>query len=287
MIKKGIIQRIKATLPRVKLNEPMKRYTSLGVGGVASVFAEVKERRELESLLQILKDFDVPYFVIGGGTNLLVDDEGVEGVVIRLGGGFRWVEVKGELLRAGAGTRLGWILRKAVEEELGGLEFVAGIPGTLGGAIRSSASAFGNSIIPLLRRVEYMANTEIILEAELRLHLDHRGHIERRIENFLQIKKSTQPLTLRSAGCVFKNPKGRFAGELIDRAGLKGMSVGGAYVSYKHANFIINRGDATSRDVLTLMDIIKGKVKDAFGVELEPEIHIIGKGIDRQENRGA
>jgi UDP-N-acetylmuramate dehydrogenase len=283
MIKKEIIQKIVRNFPNAKLNEPMKKHTSFGVGGVATVFVEVKERKELDLLIQLIRESDIPYFVIGGGTNLLVSDEGIEGVVIHLGKCFREIKVEGEVIRAGGGAKIGGVLNEALDKYLGGLEFMAGIPGTIGGAIKSGASAFGSSILPFLRKVEYLPNTGIILEAQLKLYPDNKQHIQSKIENFLRIKKRTQPLSLRSAGCVFKNPKGKFAGELIDKAGLKGKRVGGAYVSYKHANFIINRGDATSKDILTLMDLIKERIKEIFGIELEPEIHIVGEKIGDQE----
>lgn len=284
-MEKEVIKRIGKVIPRIRLDEPMKRHTSLGVGGTVPVFVDVEEMGELRELIQILNDSNTPYFVIGQGTNLLVSDEGMDVVVIHLGKGFRGIEVKGETLHVGAGATLKSILKEATENGLGGLEFVAGIPGTVGGAISSSTSAFGKSITSLLRNVEYAPNTGIILRAELRLYFDEKEKIEEKIRNFFEIKKRTQPLTLHSAGCVFKNPKGKFAGELIDKAGLKGEKVGGAYVSYKHANFIINRGDATSRDILTLMGIIKKRVKEVFGVELCPEIKIVGKGTDKQWDR--
>jgi len=272
-----LLDKIRKIIDSIKLNEPMSKHTSFGIGGPADVFAVAEDEESLKRLTQILEDNGIDYFLLGGGTNILVNDKGIRGVAIRLGRGFEKVERVENGLAVGAAAKLVKVVDKAQREGLSGLEFASGIPGTTGGALMVNASAFGHLIRPLARRIRRLKGSKIILEAELELRREDPSVIVSKMREYFEYKRETQPLFLKSAGCVFRNPPNRFAGQLIQEAGLKGERVGGAYVSFKHANFIINRGDAKATDVLNLMELIQEKVKGLFGILLEPEINIIGE----------
>lgn len=277
MIDRKLFREIKEVAPNLRLNEPMRFHTSFKLGGPADIFVVAEDHRELKGLLQIIKENNLAYFLLGGGTNIIVRDGGIRGVVIKLGKGFRRIKRHNRGLLVDAGVSLARVLNVAQDQGLSGLESFCGIPGTIGGALKVNTSAFGNSIGSLAREFITLEDIKIILGAKLELRKESKGVIDSKVKEYLEQKKETQPLSLRSAGCIFKNPKGGFAGQLIDEAGLKGKRVGGAYISSKHANFIINRGNARARDVLDLMEIICEKIEGLFGITLEPEINIIGE----------
>jgi len=292
----------------VKLQEPMSAHTSFRIGGVADALVAPVDRQDLAALLQDLRDQQLPFVVLGGGTNLLVRDGGFRGVAVSLskmtsigisreyrslGGSFA-------VITAEAGAKLAKLLSFSVEHGLTGLEFTTGIPGTVGGAVCMNAGTaqgeMGDTIDTvmlvapsgelILRHHDEMgfgyrtANVpvdHVVLEAKVLLRYGDAVKIKARVKQIMAGRKDRQPWGLPNAGSVFKNPMDESAGKLIESAGLKGLTVGGAQVSEKHANFIVNKGNARAADVLKLMELIKEKVLDRHQVRLEPEIKIIGE----------
>jgi UDP-N-acetylmuramate dehydrogenase len=284
--------------------EPMRNHTSLKIGGPADIFIIPQDTPSLKNLLIALKREEMPYFPLGGGTNVLVKDGGIEGAVISLKA-LNSIEVLTEddeyvYLHAEAGIPLQKLVAFSRKHGYAGLEWLVGIPGLLGGAICGNAGAFGSEIKDVLSSVWLMdANgmlnrhrkedihfgyrtssisiEEIIVSGELRLRKDTKKALSSRIEQFMKEKRQQQPLSEPSAGCVFKNPLGISAGKLIDETGCKGMSIGDIEVSRVHANFFINRGNGTASDFLQLMGEVTQRVTRRFGVILEPEIKIVGR----------
>jgi UDP-N-acetylmuramate dehydrogenase len=279
----------------------MWRHTSFHIGGPADVLVVPADTEDLIVLLQAIAEVQVPFYVIGAGTNLLVADEGVRGVVIKLAGALDDVSRDDRnVVASGAGVHLPVLCRKLAAWGLAGLEFASGIPGTVGGAVAMNAAAYGRSMCQVVRTVtaltyegkrmrierddlaagvkttKLLQEPLILVEADFLLNEDDPRAILRRMEEYLEERSRKQPLSLPSAGCVFKNPSGGGAGRLIDAAGLKGTRVGGAEVSTLHANFIVNTGSATARDVLSLMEMVRQAVYDKFAVVLEPEIRVLG-----------
>lgn len=294
-------EKISELLPRkVYFEVPMKNYTSFQVGGVADCLAFPPGLEELTRLLNLLGARKLPYLVIARGTNLLVRDGGVRGLVISLSRGFREIEVKDEEIMVGAGTPLSRLLKLAQTQGLTGLEDLAGIPGTVGGALTMNAGAGSTQLGELVDSLRWIGTSgevvqikkeglnfsyrdlelprgTIILGATLRLDKGDREEIRSRTVKNLLTKKKTQPLDQLSAGCIFRNPPNQFAGKLIEEAGLKGVRVRGAKISELHANFIVNTGEARARDILILMDLIKEKVSQKTGISLVPEVKVIGE----------
>ncbi|MCP5005685.1 MAG: UDP-N-acetylmuramate dehydrogenase [Planctomycetes bacterium] len=275
----------------------LREYTSFKTGGVADIFAEPESISELMEVLQFCRREQKKIFVLGNGSNLLVNDDVVEGVVIYLGGVcFKQVERNGMRVRSGAGVNLGVLMRKVAMWGLGGLSGLAGIPGTVGGAVVMNAGgkhgSISENIISVttvtfhgeLRRLkrkdigfQYRGCTlcdEIVIEVELLLTKSEKEKTLEETNAIYIEKRERQPLGTLNAGCIFKNPQGFKAAELIDSAGLKGVKVGGAIVSPKHANFIINNDGATSKDILELIKIIKSTVMKKYNVILETELRI-------------
>lgn len=278
-------------------DEPLAPYTWLKVGGPAQYFLTPRSVEELVRLVQACYEQQIPIHILGGGSNLLVRDEGVGGAVIRLSHpAFAQLSWSGTRLRAGSGALLSHVISEAVRHGLAGLEVLAGIPGTIGGAVHGNAGGRHGDIGSLVRQItvlnargEQFVRKEdellfayrqssldelLILEVEFELQPDDPDKIAQRLRNIWVTKKATQPLSSQSAGCIFKNPRGQSAGELIEKAGLKGTRIGGAEVSDRHANFIVTQPGASSNDVLRLMDLIRSKVSEQFGVHLEPELRI-------------
>ena len=284
----------------VRRDEPMARHTSMRVGGPAEVWVEPGNENDLAKLLRYCHERNVPVTVVGRGTNLLVRDGGIAGVVVQLAGAeFTKVEVDGERLIARGGARLRSIVNLAKQHELGGLEFLEGIPGSLGGALRMNAGAMGQQTFDVVEWVRYVSLTgeiydaaaqtlpvnyrscplfanHVVLTAILRGQKTTRAAIDARLRQFEEKRWASQPAK-PSAGCVFKNPGAIPAGKLIDELGLKGTAVGGARVSELHGNFIVNEGGATAGDVLALIEQIRQRVQQARGIELEPEVQILGR----------
>lgn len=290
----------KAVSGRVVPDAPMSRYTSMRVGGPADAVFMPRDADDLLRALRFLREREIGCHVVGLGTNLLVRDSGVRGAVVRVACGARRVGVDGGRVGVWAGVPLVGLIRELAGRGLSGLEELAGIPGTVGGAVWMNAGAFGAEIGRCVSEVltigddgksrtyrpgdcafDYRHSVfqhrpgEVIAEVELSLEEGRAGDIEERIREVLAERRRKQPRRVRTAGSAFRNPPGVAAAELIEKASLKGLRVGGAVVSRKHANFIINTGGAACDDVLRLMEQVQKKVESATGVVLEPEVRII------------
>ncbi|MBQ8795107.1 MAG: UDP-N-acetylmuramate dehydrogenase [Clostridia bacterium] len=285
-----------------KKDAPMKEHTSFKIGGNADYFVSVKNTEELKTIISLCRDKNVPYMLIGNGSNLLVDDEGIRGVVIRLEGDFKEIRIDGDFIEAGAGASLTKLCLDAWKASLTGLEFGYGIPGSVGGAAYMNAGAYGGEMKDVLvscthldselnvasftldeldlnyRHSAYMKGEYIILSVKLKLSKGDSTAIKARMDELMGKRMDKQPLEYPSAGSVFKRPEGAFAAALIEECGLKGRSVGGAQVSEKHSGFIVNKGEATCKDVLDLVEIIQDEVKEKTGYELHREIIYIEGG---------
>ena len=283
-----------------KLNEPMSCHTSFKIGGAADIFISVSSANELSAVFKKCGELNIPRFIIGKGSNLLVSDLGLEGAVISLLG-LNGISVSGEEITCGAGAALLDICRAALRNSLTGLEFAYGIPGSIGGAVYMNAGAYGGEISGAVLSAECMTadgstvkveakdmnfgyrksvfkeNGTTVISAVLRLQKGEKKEIEEKMEDYISRRKSKQPLEYPSAGSFFKRPEGYFAGALIEKNGLKGASVGGAQVSCKHAGFIINRGGATAADVMKLSRKVSDTVLAKDGVSLEREVIFIGR----------
>ncbi|MBE0426288.1 MAG: UDP-N-acetylmuramate dehydrogenase [Nitrospirae bacterium] len=288
----------------VKFMEPMKNHTSLRIGGPADVFVVPQDLPSLMNIKKNLKNRRIPFFPIGGGTNILVKDGGIEGMVIS-SKFFRRIEIfsKNEAyvnLNVESGTPLQRLVNFSKEQGYSGVEGLTGIPGTVGGAICGNAGAFGYEIKDVLIAVEIIgdkgktekvkaekidfgyrnssiSSEQLISSAEIRLRRDTRERVSAKTDDFLKIKRERQPLWEPSAGCVFKNPPGTSAGKLIEEAGCKGMRTGDVEVSNIHTNFFINIGNAKASDFITLMETVAQKVEEISGIVLVPEIKIVGR----------
>ncbi len=282
-------------------DEPMKNHTSFRTGGNAKLFIVPKNDGEIKEILSLCRKENVPYFVLGNGSNILVPDEGInDKVVIYLGDNLSYIELTNEnTLLVGAGTKLIQLCRFALKNSLTGLEFAYGIPGSVGGAVYMNAGAYGGEMKDVLvksnhinsdgtdgffegenlnlsyRHSAYAGKDMIITSVVLKLKKGDKAEIDAAMKDFLGRRKDKQPLEYPSAGSVFKRPEGYFAGALVEQSGLKGKRIGGAMVSEKHAGFIINYDNATTTDVLELIDYCRETVKEKFGVTLEAEIRTV------------
>ena len=311
---------IKKGLPGVKENILLKNYTTFKVGGPAKYFLVAKNKEDIIKAILVAKKFHpvrdyrdnkkaqrkqisngvkLPFFVLGGGSNTLVSDRGFKGLVIKVES--RMLKVEGSSIYAEAGVSLSESVSTALENNLAGLEWTAGIPGTIGGAIYGNAGAFGKSMGDSVKKVEVLDTKDlrfkicdlrkckfgyrdsafkrnknlIILSVTLQLKKGNKKEIEKKIKEYLKYRKKNQPLNFPSAGSIFKNPPGFFAAKLIEDCGLTGKKIGKAKISEKHANFILNLGGAKAKDVKKLIKLIKQKVKKKFGVKLEEEIQYL------------
>ena len=277
----------------------LSQYTTFQIGGPADFMVTPANEEQLSQCLALCHQENVPIFVLGRGSNVLVSDAGFRGVVIRIGSDFQNVEFEENMVMAQSGILLSKLSRLLLERELAGFEFASGIPGTLGGAIYMNAGAYGGEMKDLLREVTAMdengtcrslsadelelgyrtslfqSKPWVVVRALLRMESGQRQEIQERIQLLNEQRRSKQPLEQPSAGSVFKRPPGHFAGHLITEAGLKGCRVGDAMVSNKHAGFIVNAGHATSADVVALIRAIQEKVRDQFGVDLVPELRYL------------
>ncbi|MBE6798630.1 MAG: UDP-N-acetylmuramate dehydrogenase [Ruminococcaceae bacterium] len=284
---------------RCTLDEPMREHTSFLIGGPADLFIEVADVNKMPQLLALLKECDVPFTVVGRGTNLLVSDEGIGGAVVFMAD--ESLNFDGETVTAAAGVKLTKMCVEAKVLSLSGFEFACGIPGTVGGAVYMNAGAYGGEIKDVIvsctsltqdgkvvtrtadelalgyRTSIFKTNGEIILSAAFKLIKGNKETIRSTMEDLLQKRKAKQPVEFPSAGSTFKRPEGYFAAALIEQCGLKGYSVGDAEVSVKHSGFVINKGNATAADVLQLIEDIKKTVFEQTGVNLEMEVIFKGR----------
>ena len=283
--------------------EPMKSHTTFRIGGPADIYVE-PDYPSIIPLIQYLKEQDVPFTMIGNGSNLLVSDKGIEGVVISLGKKSSDITIDGDKMIVQAGAMLSTVANTAADNGLTGLEFASGIPGTIGGAVYMNAGAYGGEMKDVLESVlvltedykqkvmtpeelelsyrhsSLMENGGYVLSAVIKLQPGDKSEIKAKIDDIRAQRTAKQPLNYPSAGSTFKRPEGYFAGKLIDDAGLRGYSVGGAQVSEKHCGFVINKDKATAADVLKLMNDVDDIVYEMFGVHLTPEVRIIGRDIN-------
>lgn len=262
----------------------------------------VRGVQELKEMLPFLNREEIPYLAVGKGSNLLVRDGGLKGVVVVLRDRLASIEDDPNsraVVRAGGGVGIGELLTHCGENGLGGVEFLAGIPGTVGGALAMNAGAFGKEIGSMVQEIQMVTNQgQLVTAKSADLHFSYRGisipqgaiivngsfqlvrespeTISKRVADFLKKRRLSQPLEYPSGGSVFKNPPNSYAGRLIERSGLKGKEIGGAMISPKHANFIVNMGGARAEDILALMDLARERVKEDVGIELEPEIKVVG-----------
>ena len=290
----------------VRFMELMSNHTSLRIGGAAEIFAMPRDLDSLKNIHLNLKKSKIPYIALGSGTNILIRDGGIEGAVVLLRS-LKKIEVLREedefvFIHTDAGALLAKLVRFSQEHGYSGLEGLAGIPGTVGGAICGNSGAFGYEIKDVLVSLEMMDKEgivsrrraedivfeyrksgirpeEFILGAEIRLKKDHAEAVSARIGEFLRTKRERQPIWEPSAGCVFKNPPGVSAGKLLDEAGCKGAKIGEVEVSEVHANFFVNRGNANASDFMRLMELVSLRVEKRFGILLDPEIKILGREI--------
>lgn len=285
----------------VLLDEPMKNYTTIKTGGLADIIVMPQSITEIQSVIKICKENDVPYFVMGKGSNLLVSDKGMRCVVVKLGDKFAKITIDGNDVIAQAGVSLSELSEKIMEKSLKGFEFAGGIPGTLGGATTMNAGAYGGEMKDIIKSVKAL-NTEgeiinlsseelefgyrtsmiqvknyIVLEVKMEFEKGNYEEIAKTTKDLMETRKAKQPLHLPSCGSVFKRPAGHFAGKLIEDSGLKGKKIGGAKVSKLHCGFIVNVDNATTNDVLDLIELIQKTVKSKFGIQLETEVKIIGE----------
>ena len=286
---------------KVRISEPMNRHTTFRIGGPADYFLLPSTAEEVKKILEICKEKELPYFILGNGSNLLVSDEGYCGVIIQLYRNYGGIIVEGTNIRAGAGALLSQIASAAKNASLTGFEFAGGIPGTLGGAVVMNAGAYGGEMKDVLKEVTVMTEQGeimtipaeklemgyrtslvkkagyLVLEAVISLKAGDVEEIKAIMKDLTEKRVSKQPLEYPSAGSTFKRPEGYFAGKLIMDAGLRGYQVGGAQVSEKHCGFVINKGNATAADVCGLMKDVQEKVQEQFGVTLEPEVKFLGE----------
>ncbi len=282
----------------VKEREPMAQHTTLAVGGPADWYVEVFNLEQLAALVKKARGRALPLFFMGAGSNLLVDDFGIRGVVAHLGGEFEKFTVEGDRVRAGAGVFLPTLVKQCADQFLGGIEPLVGVPGTVGGALAMNAGTRDLEMGTIVESVEIlerdgtlknMLKDEIkfsyrsstlqgttICFATLKLKRGNKDDIIPAIQKFLSYRLKTQPIGTLNVGSVFKNPPGHFAAELIEKAGLKGLTIGRAQVSGKHANFIVNCGGATAQDIKDLIMTVQHAVKEKFSISLDPEVKIVG-----------
>lgn len=285
----------------IRYDEPMRNHTSFKLGGAADVLVEPESIQELQTAIRVLEENGIPYYIIGNGTNLLVSDQGIRGAIVKLGDKFGKVEITGEEITAECGVLLSTLSKAAARESLTGLEFASGIPGAVGGAIAMNAGAYDGEMKDVVKWVEVLdKKLEVVRLSNEQMHFGYRKSIVEpeglivlsccvglkkgdqqaindKMADLAVRRKTKQPLHLPSAGSTFKRPEGYFASKLIEDAGLKGYSIGGAQVSPLHSGFVVNNGGATAREVYELIRHVQNTVYSKSNVKLEPEVKILGE----------
>ncbi|MBP1744129.1 MAG: murB [Firmicutes bacterium] len=285
---------------KIYIDEPMKNHTSFKVGGPADILVTPETSEDVVKLVKACRDHDVPYIIIGNGSNLLIKDGGVRGVVVKLSRMDK-IKIDGDRITAESGVKLSDLCSAAMAEELAGLEFACGIPGSVGGAAAMNAGAYNGEVSNVIesalcidnegnvrtlgrddlamgyRTSAILKQRYTVVEVTFKLQKGEKDKIGSRIEDLNKRRSERQPLEFPSAGSTFKRPEGHFAAKLIEDTGLKGLSVGGAEVSVKHSGFIINKKEASAKDILDLIALVQKQVKEAYGVELHTEVRIIGE----------
>ena len=285
----------------VHVDEEMKKHTTFRIGGPADFYVLPHSKDEIGRVVQVCKNAEEPFYVLGNGSNLLVGDKGYRGVIIQIFKNYSDIIIEGTQITAKSGALLSKVAKKALDAGLTGFEFASGIPGTIGGAVVMNAGAYGGEMKDVLKEVTVMtaageilvlpaeklemgyrtslvkAKGHLVLSAVIVLEQGNQEAIKARMKELTEQRVSKQPLEFPSAGSTFKRPEGYFAGKLIMDAGMRGFSVGDAQVSEKHCGFVINKGDASARDIVALMEEVTGRVKEQFGVTLEPEVKRLGE----------
>lgn len=285
----------------IRINEAMRNHTTWKIGGKADLFLDPSDKEDIRQAVEFARERSIPFTVIGNGSNLLIKDGGIRGLVIKIGRGMAKLAVNGNRIKAGAGVMLPELAAVARKNSLGGFEFAAGIPGSLGGAVVMNAGALNGCVADVLVEVEVvnqdnklvvlkkeelgfayrtssLQNQELIcVETLWQGYVKDQRQIEQEIKEYLTKRKTAQPQGYPNAGSVFKNPQGDHAGRLIEACGCKGLRIGDAEISTKHANWILNLGNATAKDVLNLIDKIKMLVQERFGVLLHLEVRVLGE----------
>jgi len=282
---------------KISLNEKLAPFTTFRIGGVADYYVEPADANDILNMIKYLKKKNVPYYVMGNGSNVLISDEGIRGVVINLESGFGYIKHEEGKIIAGAGAKIARFVDFCIQNNYAGVEMLAGIPATIGGALVMNAGAYGgemstyinsvlvikNDVIKRLSKEECgfmyrnsdLKNT-IILEAVFHLPHGEQEEISRKRKELQLKRNAAQPVEIPNAGCIFKNPAGKYAAKLIEDCGLKGVSAGGAMVSPKHANFIVNYNNATAHDVIELIKLVRLAVHEKSGIDLNLEVKLIG-----------
>lgn len=285
----------------IKTDEPMKNHTSFKVGGPADIFVTPVTELQIKDVLKLCKDSGYPIFVMGNGTNLVVRDGGIRGVVLKIHDNFNNIYIEDGMITAEAGALLSTVSKAAMKESLKDMEFASGIPGTVGGATAMNAGAYNGEIKDVIHSADVLDNGfniitlsrdelelgyrtsvvskkgYIVLRTRFQLEKGNYEQIKERIDSLTRRRKEKQPLHLPSAGSTFKRPEGHFAAKLIEDTGLKGRRVGGAVVSEMHSGFVVNDKDASAKDILDLIDVVISEVHNKFGVTLEPEVKVVGE----------
>ncbi len=285
----------------VRLHEPMKKHTTFRIGGPADYYLCPHSTEEMQKILQICKENNIEFFILGNGSNLLVSDKGYRGAVIQLWKNFSDIIAEEKTITVKAGALLSKVAAEALEEGLTGMEFASGIPGTIGGAVVMNAGAYGGEMKDIIKEVTVLTKEGeiltlskeemnfgyrtsvvkekgyVVISVVLQLEKGEREKIRKVMDDLKERRVTKQPLDMPSAGSTFKRPEGYFAGKLIMDAGLRGFSVGGAQISEKHCGFVVNKGDATAADVLGLIREVQKRVQEQFGVTLEPEVKFLGE----------
>lgn len=287
---------------KIKENEPLAAYTTMKIGGPADLLIEPSSLESLQSAMQVIQNHGVSWRAIGRGSNLLVSDQGIDGVVIKLGNGMDHLEIKDDEITVGGGHSLVSLSTMISKKGLSGLEFASGIPGSVGGAVYMNAGAHGSDMSKILKKahilfedgkIEWLSNDEmefsyrtsvlqkkrpgIVLEAVFQLTKGDRAEIVAEMQKNKDYRKETQPWNYPCAGSIFRNPLPHYAGKLIESAGLKGYQIGGAKISELHGNFIVNAGNAKAEDVLALIDHVKKTIHQLYQIKMETEVEIIGR----------
>lgn len=297
------IKEIRNIIPQenVYINEPMSKYTSFKIGGPAECLVKIKTVEQLKSILKYTNENDVKLTIIGNGSNILVSDDGIKGIVVKIEIDNLEIDIqdKKALITVGSGVKLGLLAQKCLKQEITGFEFASGIPGTIGGAIRMNAGAHGSEMKDIVKTVTYVDrngeihkiennqaefeyrkslfshNDYIIVETEIELEKGNTNEIKEKMTEYANFRKEKQPIEYPSAGSTFKRGTDFITAKLIDECGLKGYQIGGAQISEKHAGFIINKDNATAKDVIKLMEYTKEQVYEKFGKTIEAEIEIL------------
>ncbi len=285
---------------QIFINEPMKKHTTFKIGGNADFLLLPNTVEEIKNIIKICQDNNINYYIVGNGSNLLVSDKGFRGAIIKLFKNFNKIQIENNIIKAQSGATLSAIAKKAYDNSLQGLEFASGIPGTIGGGVCMNAGAYGGELKDVIKEVTILKDNEIItlnnkdcefeyrnskilkekllvLEVTIQLENGIKENILAKMKENNKSRNEKQPVEYPSAGSTFKRPPNNFAGKLIMEAGLAGKTIGGACISKKHCGFIINNGNATCNDVLTLADFACKQVKEKFNINLEKEIRVIGE----------